>query len=58
MYYKNISIRIPENIRVEVERASEEQTRSRSAQIVHYIKQGLIRDGFLDDRDNRKPEAP
>jgi hypothetical protein len=30
-----------------LERAHTEQTRSRSAQIAHYVKQGLKRDGYL-----------
>jgi hypothetical protein len=30
-----------------LEVARKDQTRSRSAQIAHYVKQGLKRDGFL-----------
>ena len=54
----SISLRVSRGLLERLEKAGHRETRSRSSQIKHYIRQGLERDGFLSGDELDQGEKP
>ena len=44
---RRFTFRVSERIDSLVTKAAQEQTRSRSRQVAHYVRQGLVKDGLI-----------
>lgn len=52
-----VSLRLPNMLREPLARAQAEHMRNMSTQILYYVREGLRRDGFIDDETDETDEA-
>jgi hypothetical protein len=53
----SITFRLPGDLEPRLRQAATASTRNLSEQVLHYVKQGLRRDGFLPSSETRSPEG-